>query len=173
MKKKYRWNWLSLLILLLTLLGCSQRIGDYVAVSEISSDGFARDAEEIMALDGQEVKLWGYVDHGNMYGDEDVRAILGDFWGGDGPDGDTWRFNLKAKQDDEVGKSFAVYVPNDQMRDDILKVFMSDALEGKPTKVFVTGKLYTFEATMNLTTRVGIYLALESSEGIKFDIPGE
>ncbi len=170
---KNRWNMLSLLILSLILLGCSQRIGDYIAVSEISKNGFANDAEKIMELEGQEIKLWGYVDHGNMYGDEGVRAILDDFWGGDGPDEGTWRFNLKAKQDDEVGKSFAVYVPNDQMRDEILEVLVSDALEGKPTKVFVTGKLYTFDASMNVTKRVGIYLELESSNGIKFDIPDE
>lgn len=169
MRNKKRLISLLLLILSVILLGCSQKIGDYTPASDISRDGFARDAEQMLEMDGQEVKLWGFVDHGNMYGDDGVKAILDDFWSGAGPDEKTWQFNLKAREDDEVGQSFAVYVPNDQWRDDILEVFALDALEGNPTKVFVTGKLFTFDAPLNTTDRIGLYLELESSNEIKFE----
>ena len=76
----------------------------------LTRNGFAKDGDEIRRLDGQEVMLWGYVDHGNLYGDESAQEILGDWWSGDGPDASTWRFNLKAQADDAVGDSFAVTV---------------------------------------------------------------
>ncbi len=49
------------------------------------------------------------------------KLILGDWWSGEGPDATTWRFNLKAEADDEVGHSFPVHVPNDPGRDDLLR----------------------------------------------------
>ncbi|MDX1417816.1 MAG: hypothetical protein R3293_26680, partial [Candidatus Promineifilaceae bacterium] len=123
------WKAVSLigLIVLTCLVGCNRRIGDYTAASSISKEGFARDEQQLRELEGQEVKLWGFVDHGNLYGDESAKAILEEWWGGEGPDTSTWRFNLKAGESDEAGHSFSVFVPNDQGRDDLLRLFLSDA----------------------------------------------
>lgn len=146
---------------------------DYLAASSISRDGFAINDDEMRQLDGQEVMLWGYVDHGNLYGDESARELLGDWWSGDGPDASTWRFNLKAQADDAVGKSFAVTVPNDPGRDDLLRAFVADAQAGRPTKVFVTGRLATFDAPSSDRVRTGLMLDVPSSGDILLEAPPE
>ncbi len=143
--------------------------GDYVAASSISKNGFAIDDEQARALDGQEIKLWGYVDHGNLYGDDSARAILEDWWSGEGPDATTWRFNLKANAGDEVGKSFAVHVANDAGRDELLRRFVADARAQQPTKVHLTGRLTTFEAPSSDRVRTGLMLDVQSSSDIRLD----
>lgn len=148
------------------LAGCNQQTGDYVAASSISADGFARNEQAVRQLDGEEIKLWGYVDHGNLYGDEDAREILGDWWSGAGPDAETWRFNLKANADDAVGKSFAVTLPNDAGRDALLRRFVTDAQAQRPTRVFVTGRLTTFDAPSSDGVRTGLLLDVQSSSDI-------
>jgi hypothetical protein len=109
-------KYLSLIILAATLLlaGCSKQIGDYVAASSISRNGFARDAEAMRRLDGQEIMVWGFVDSSNIYGGAGAREILGDWWSGDGPDATTWRFNLKAEAGDKAGNSSRCWYPMTQ-----------------------------------------------------------
>ncbi len=106
------------------------------------------------------------MDHSNLYGDDGAREILADWWSGPGPDDDTWRFNLKAEADDEVGHSFAVYVPNDAGRDDLLRIFVADARAQAATRVFVTGRLYTYDAPSNVNTRTGLYLKATSADDV-------
>jgi heat shock protein HslJ len=144
---------------------------DYRAASSISKNGFAINDDEIRQLDGQEVMLWGYVDHGNLYGDEGARAILGDWWSGDGPDAATWRFNLKAQADDAVGDSFAVTVPNDEGRVVLLRQFAADAQAGRPTRVFVTGRLATFDAPSSDRVRTGLTMDAQSSSDVLLQSP--
>ena len=144
--------------------GCNEQTGDYVAVSSISTDGFARQTAQI--VDGQVVKLWGFVDHSNLYGNAGTQEILADWWSGPGPDDDTWRFNLKAEADDEAGHSFPVHVPNDAGRDDLLRTFLADARTQQPTRVFVTGRLFTFDAPGNVTTRTGLYMEAASAHDV-------
>lgn len=139
---------------------------DYRAASSFSRNGFAINSDEMRQLDGQEVMLWGYVDHGNLYGDEGAKEILGDWWSGEGPDASTWRFNLKAQAEDAVGDSFAVTVPNDQGRDELLRQFVTDAQAGRPTKVFATGRLTTFEAPSSDRVRTGLIMDVQSSDDI-------
>ena len=86
---------LAALVVMTYLTGCNNSIGDYMASSSISEDGFAKDEQQIRELHGQEVKVWGFVDHSNLYGDEDAKEILEDWWSGYGPDSSIWRFNLK------------------------------------------------------------------------------
>jgi hypothetical protein len=162
-------KYLSLIIILIVtafLAGCNQQIGDYTVASSISENGFARDETEMLEVEGQEVKIWGFVDHANMYGDEGAKGILEEWWSGDGPSATTWRFNLKAREDDEAGQSFPVHVPNDEGRDDLLKAFAADARAQKPTKVFVKGKIFRFDAPTNVIPRTGLYMELESSYDI-------
>jgi hypothetical protein len=157
------------------LAGCTgpDQAGDYVPASSISKDGFAVNGGEIRNLQGQKVKIWGFVDHNNLYGDEDAKAILGDWWGGDGPDDSTWRFNLKANADDAAGHSFAITVPNDAGRDEILLRFAADARAQRPTRVFVKGTLFTFDAPSNTGFHTGLSMELEASGDMLLDLPAE
>ena len=158
--------YLTILVASLFVAACQQPSGDYLAASSISADGFARNGQQVGALNGQEVKLWGYVDQGNIYGDEGARAILGDWWSGPGPDASTWRFNLKAHAGDATGQSFAVTVPNDGGRDDLLRQFAADAQARRPTRVLLTGTLSTFDAPANNKSLTGLTMALQSSGDI-------
>jgi hypothetical protein len=139
-----------------SVTGCDDRIDGYIAALSISENGFARDAKEIRKAQGQEIELWGFVDHRNLYGNAGAKRILGDCWSGDGPDAATWRFDLKARENDEAGHSFSVYVPNDAGRVSLLKVFLADAKAGRPTRVFVKGKLFRFDAPTNIATHSGL-----------------
>ena len=163
---------LVLILVVTTLLaGCNQQIGDYIAASSISKNGFARDTGDMSEVEGDEIKIWGFVDHANIYGDEGAKEILEEWWSGDGPSPTTWRFNLKAREDDEAGQSFAVYVPNDEGRDDLLKAFAADARAQDPTKVFVKGKIFTFDAPTNGMLLTGLYLELQSSQDVLLEPP--
>ena len=157
----------------LLLAACQQQVGDYVAASSLSRNGFARDGAALREADGHVVKLWGYVDHGNLYGDAGAQAILGDWWSGEGLEASTWRFNLKANAGDAVGESFAVTVPNDEGRDALLRQFAADAQAGRPTKVFVTGRLATFDAPSSDRVRTGLTMDVQSSSDILLEAPSE
>jgi hypothetical protein len=145
------------------LVGCDEQVGGYRSVSSIANNGFLRDHKAVAKLVGREVKLWGFVDHGNLYGDAGARSILREWWAGDGPRADTWRFNLKSQANDAVGQSFPVHVPDDAGRDELLVRFVADARSQQPTKVFVRGRLRTFDAPTQGMTLTGLYLELASS----------
>lgn len=153
------------------LAGCNTQVGDYVAASSISEAGYARDVDAVRRLEGQEVKLWGYVDPGNLYGDEGAKLILGEWWSGEGPDESTWRFNMKANAGDATGQSFAVYVSDDAGRDELLRRFVADATAGQPTQVFIRGRLQTFDAPANMAGYTGLSMQVKSSQNILLALP--
>ncbi len=157
---------LLIVLLLVMVAGCNQAIDGYTAASAISRNGFAINGDELRKLDGQQVAIWGYVDQGNLYGDASARQILGEWWSGAGPTATSWQFNLKANADDAVGRSFAVFVPNDAGRDDLLEVLAADARAQRPTRVFVKGRLYTFDAPGNFSKQTGLYMEVASSGDI-------
>ena len=167
------WRMVCLLLPILLMTGCNDNIDGYLAVKGIARNGFLIDDQAIGDLSGQQVRLWGYVDHGNLYGDSSARKILGEWWAGEGPDAGSWRFNLKADADDAVGHSFAVHVPNGEGRDALLKVFVEDAREQIPTRVFLKGKLLTFDAPTQFSGLTGLYLEVSSPEDVQVDTPGE
>ena len=156
----------------LVLSGCTHKIDGYRATSSITKNGFARTDSDLQAINGQEIKLWGFVDHSNLYGDETAKQILGNWWSGAGPNATTWRFNLMAKEQDQ-GASFAVYVPNDQGRDQLLKTFLADAKAQRPTRVFIQGKLFFFAAPSNMTNRMGLYVEVDSSRHVLLEPPSK
>ena len=157
----------GLLAVAIVLAGCPHdTAGGPIAASSISEGGFARDAAQVCALEGREVTIWGFVDHGNISGDEGAREILAEWWGGDGPDADTWSFHLKARADDEVGHSFAVRVPVDEGRDELLSAFVADARAERPTRVVVTGTLRTFDAPTQAATRTGLLMVVSASRDV-------
>jgi len=149
---------------------CYERTGDYIAASGISENGFASSAT-MPASDGQTIQLWGFVDYSNLYENSGARNVLGDLWSGDGPGPATWRFNLKAHEDDSAGNSFAVHISDDDRRDAVLKVFVANAREKKPTRVFLKGKVFTFDAPTNLARHTGLYIEMASSGDILFTLP--
>jgi hypothetical protein len=148
--------------------GCDDRIGDYIAAASISEQGFVRPAS-MPVDDGRPIQLWGYVDYGNLFGGKGAEMVLGDLWSGEGPSPSTWRFNLKAREDDPAGHSFAVIVPNDEGRDTVLQVFSENARTEKPTRVFLKGTIHTFDAPSNLARQTGLYVELASSRDIFFN----
>jgi len=151
--------------------GCDQPAGEYLPASSIVRKGFVRDHQSLSELQGGPVRLWGFVDHSNLYGDGRAKRVLAEWWSGDGPDADIWRFDLKAKVEDPVGRSFAVLVPNDAGREDLLERFVADARARRATKVFVTGRLFTFHAPTQTADLTGLYLQLRSSQDIRLDRP--
>lgn len=119
------------------LAACDPPSHEYLAASAISHHGFARDTTVAQAMSGKVVRVWGFVDHANLYGDTASREILGDWWSGDGPDPSTWRFNLKASAADPAGWSFPVYVRVDDQTDALLRSIVADAravLVGGPSQ---------------------------------------
>jgi hypothetical protein len=154
--------------------GCNNLADDslaegYISLSSINQSGFARNEVELQDIQGQETKLWGYVDHSNLYGDDSARQILQEWWSGEGPTATTWRFNLKGHSNDAAGQSFSIQVPNDGGRDELLRAFLADARAQRPTKVFVTGRLFTFDAPTNAETYQGLYLEVRSSQDVSLD----
>jgi hypothetical protein len=140
--------------------------GEYVAAAAISRNGFARDGRELRAQSGRTIKVWGFVDHANLYGDAAARETLGEWWSGDGPSAGSWRFNLKARAEDGPGQSFPVYVRTDQGTVALLRAFVANARAPRPTKVYVTGRLFTFDAPANTVARTGLYLDVQSSNAV-------
>jgi hypothetical protein len=152
--------------------GCRDQSAGWLPVSALSRDGFAADPGAAGAARGQEVRVWGFVDHGNLYGDAGARRILGDWWAGNGPDDRTWRFNLKPEASAPVGRSFPVHVANDQGRDALLEHFVADARAGRPTRVFVRGSLLTFSAPTQFRALTGLYLEVPSSRMVGLEPSG-
>ena len=149
------------------LVGCDGPTGEYLPAATLTEHGFARDADALRSLQGQVVRVSGFVDHGNLYGDASARVVLGDAWSGDGPRPGTWRFNLKAHVSDGTGESFAVHVQDDVGRDALLRRFAEDAAAGRATPVRVAGRLHTFPAPGNLSSRTGLVLEVASSADVR------
>ena len=153
------------------LAGCNEPMGNYIPASSISKNGFAINGDAMRKNHGQEILVWGFVDHSNLYGDDGAKKILEEWWSGDGPNAATWGLNLKANAEDQAGQSFPVRVPNDPGRDNLLKVFLADARAHRPTKVFIKGKLFTFAAPSNVTFLTGLYIEARSSQDISLGFP--
>jgi predicted small lipoprotein YifL len=58
----------------LALAGCGERVGEYLPVSAIARGGFVGDDRTVAEVHGQDVRLWGFVDHGNLYGDAEAAS---------------------------------------------------------------------------------------------------
>jgi hypothetical protein len=169
------YNFIIILVIgasLVLVNGCTHRIGNYVAASSISKNGYARNGKLIHKINGSEIKVWGYVDHGNIFADG-ADEISADWISGSGPSPTTWRFGLKAKPNDATGASFMVSLPNDKDRDKLLRAFITDAKTGKPTKVFIKGKIFTFDAPINFTTITGLKMEVKSTNDILLEPPNE
>jgi hypothetical protein len=159
-----------IVILSIYISGCNEQYSGYISADSISKNGFARDAKSIDKFKGKEIKIWGYVDYLNIYANG-ADEILGGWKGGNGPTPTTWRFNLKANPDDEVGNSFEIEICDEIGRDKLLKIFMAAAQADKPTIVFLKGVLSTFDAPMNFTTSKGIKIKVNSTKNILLRYP--
>ena len=145
----------------LLLGGCVDKsMGGYVPASSFSKKGFAKNREQVLALRGKVLKVWGYVDGGNVFPKD---------WGDNQPG--KWRFDLKAKPSDEVGQSFSILIPVDDRHDELVALFEATDFADKPTRVFVTGKLSTFDAPMNFVRKTGLSMDVNSSKDILLKVP--
>jgi hypothetical protein len=155
----------------LFLTACGDSANEYVAAATITRDGFAREGAELGAMQGEDIRVWGYVDEGNVYSDSGGRGILGDLWSGEPRDPSTWRFGLKAHREDDAGHSFAVIVRSDKGRDALLRTIVANARAGRPTRAYVTGTVHTFAAPTNAITRTGLYVVAAGSLAISLEPP--
>ena len=152
---------LLILIVPLFLGGCKDKpIGGYVPASSFSKKGFAKNREQVLALRGKVLKVWGYVDGGNVFPKD---------WGDNQPG--KWRFKLKAKPSDDLGQSFSIHIPVDDRHDELVALFEATDFADKPTRVFVTGKLSTFDAPMNFVRKTGLIMDVNSSKDILLKAP--
>ena len=152
---------LLILIVPLFLGGCKDKpIGGYVPASSFSKKGFAKNREQVLALRRKVLKVWGYVDGGNVFPKD---------WGDNQPG--KWRFKLKAKPSDDVGQSFSIHIPVDDRHDELVALFEATDFADKPTRVFVTGKLSTFDAPMNFVRKTGLIMDVNSSIDIFLKAP--
>ncbi len=140
--------------------GCHQQIGSYVAASSFSKNGFARNRKQMIRAHGTEINTWGFVDYSNIFAD--------------GVDGShshptRWRFDLKAKPDDDAGSSFSIYLPKDDGRYRLLNTFIENEKKGRPTRVFVKGKIFTFDAPINFYLLTGLYMEVRSTLDIRLN----
>ena len=92
-------------------------------------------------------------------------------WEDDSPE--KWRFHLKAKPWDDVGQSFPIHVPVDDGHDELVALFVANDLMDKPTRVFVTGRISTFDAPMNFVFKTGLSMKLNSSKDILLKEPNK
>jgi hypothetical protein len=162
-----------LLLCVASLAACGDSQDGYVAAAEISRHGFAREGAELRSMQGQVIRVQGFVDHANLFGDAAAREILAEWWGGESRDAATWSFNLKANESDDAGQSFTVHVHSDDGRDELLRRIVADARAGRATRVHVTGRLRLFEAPENLVTRTGLYLESQGSNRILLNRPAD
>ena len=145
------------------LVGCGHKsIGGYVSASSFSKKGFAKSHKQAQELRGKILKVWGYVDGGNVFPKD---------WGTNQPG--KWRFDLKAKPSDDVGQSFSIHIPVDERHDELVALFEATDFADKPTRVFVTGKLSTFDAPMNFVRKTGLSMDVNSSKDILLKAPTE
>ena len=152
-----------IILMLSVLAGCIDKpIGGYVPASSFSKKGFAKNRKEVLAHRGKVLKVWGYVDGGNVFPKD---------WGDNQPG--KWRFKLKAKPWDDVGQSFSIHIPVDDGHDELVALFEATDFADKPTRVFVTGKLSTFDAPMNFVRKTGLSMDLNSSEDVLLKAPTE
>ena len=171
-RKRFQCNRRLVVVLLLAVLaiaGCRTKGDGYIPVAAIARHGFLSDPDTLVEAQGRNIKLWGYVVHANLYGDAVAKSILGEWWGGEAPTPGTWRFNLKASDNDKVGHSFAVVVANDPGRHHILERLAADAKAQRPTRVFVSGKLFRFDAPTQFRTHIGLQMYVVSSDDIRLE----
>jgi hypothetical protein len=157
----------SLFLIILTLLpllgGCLDKsVSGYIPASSFSKKGFAKNREQALANGGKVIKVWGYVDGDNVFSKE---------WEDDSPE--KWSFHLKAKPWDDVGQSFPIHIPVDDGHDELMALFVANDLMDKPIRVFVTGRISTFDAPMNFVFKTGLYMELNSSKDILLKKPTE
>jgi hypothetical protein len=59
----------------------------------------------------------------------------------------------------------------DDRHDELVALFEATDFADKPTRVFVTGELYTFDAPMNFVRKTGLIMDVNSSKDILLKVP--
>jgi hypothetical protein len=83
-----------------------------------------------------------------------------------------WRFGLKSEENDPVGHSVPVHVRNDAGRDALLSALRADAEFGRPTRVFLQGRLKSYAAPTQFRSLTGIVIEVPSSSAVRLNAPG-
>ncbi len=72
-----------------------------------------------------------------------------------------------------MGQSFGIHIPVDDRHDELVALFEGADFSDKPTCVFVTGKLSTFDAPMNFVRKTGLIMDVNSSKYVLLKAPAE
>ncbi|MEX1315898.1 MAG: hypothetical protein AB1Z22_02080 [Synechococcaceae cyanobacterium] len=160
--------------ILVLVTGCDEQIGGYLPASSISTrTGFARNRKQALKMSGKEIKLWGYVDYSNVYADGAGDAVPTD-WDqvhSHNLTPDMWRFDLMIRPDGEAGCGFAVYLRKHEDGKKLFAGFSTNERAGKPSRVYVKGKVFTFDAPTNLMGLTGLYMESELPNGVLLEHP--
>ena len=113
------------------------------------------------------------MDYANVYCKDADPQVPSDWDFTPGPREQSWRFDLKAKKDDDVGESFPVYVPKTKNSGQFFLKLAENERKDIPTRVLVEGKLLTFDAPLNFVTLTGIYMEVDSLDKVVIDEDGD
>ena len=147
----------------LLLFGCGDdEIFDHVPAAAFSQSGFARARAKALKMRGREIKVWGFVDGSNVFPER----------GEDNHHGH-WHFHLKSKAKDQAGESFAIHIPVDEEHDNLVNLFEANDLASKPTRVFMTGNIFTFDTRVNFSLSTSFFMKANPSRDILLKTPAE
>ena len=170
---KYKALCVAALSLLLLLAGCQPPRPDsdgYFPLSVLSKRGFARDEDYLRNLDGQVIRVKGFLDFDNIAVYPELLDRPADGW--DVPrDGELSHFNLKARVSDEPGESVRVWFTGDRDRLLLLISRLRDIVEQdrRAAVIRVQARVQTFDAPMNFTRALGFVLWVDSPQWILVD----
>lgn len=154
--------------------GCDRRIGDYRPLSSmVNRSGFAVDRRRALELEGQEIRIWGYVDSLNVYSNPVAEHVPAGWHrvhaSHDGAE--VLRFDLVTSPSGRAGSGIHVYLPNNEGARMLMKSLAADRAAGTSTRVFVRGNVFTFDAPTNLSRHIGLYIVVKSSKDVLLEHP--
>jgi hypothetical protein len=152
-------NKIYISLITVTFLGCVSTttptltpIAGYKHLESITHDGFAKDKNEILKLNGKVVKIWGYLDLDNV----STCGLK------------SWYFSLKSDKNLEAGKSIHINTPAEYSFAPIYNSIRQMQKTQQQRAVLIKGTLHTFEAPTNFSTLKGVEIDVNSPEDITF-----
>ena len=118
--------------------------------SIVYKNGSAIDEEQIKKLEGKTIKVWGYIDRGNILLDEKIARVF-----------------IQRDFNDPLGYGVGIKLYGN--RENYKKLFdkIKDTDEDRPIKILVKGKLYTFNKITNFSSSKGVGLEVFNVKDIK------
>jgi len=135
---------------LISLFGCSKTlppIGTYISLSTITSNGVAKDEENIKKLEGKVVQVWGFIDPSNIFTEENC-------------------FSLFALKDDDIGMGVNIELIGDKF----LYINLFEKLNGlgeRRVEVLLQGVLKLYKRNYNFNSSLGVTIEVTTPNDIR------